>query len=469
MSEGTRTGRQQRPAAAIVEPRRSRWWWWLLPLAAITAAGWLVYRGWEETGPRITITFAHGYGIEPGDALRYRGIDVGEVVAVRVADDLREVAIEATLERSARELAREGSRFWIARPQVSLGGVQGLETIVGANYIMVLPGHGPPRDRFIGSESAPVLDTLRPGGLEIILQANQRAGLHAGSPILYRQVVIGKVLSLGLASDASAVEVRAYIEPQYAELIREDSKFWNASGVEIDVGLGVSIHAESLQSLLVGGISVATPEEPGGRVSTGHRFAIADEPESSWRKWQPVISLSRLPSGIPLPEPQRATLRWKEGRLWTGERQRGGWVLPLEEGLLGPIDLFRPPEDAHEDSERLAAGGAEFPLTTEVALENHGVGLLPLAPKGKPWPADDIRNAEQPEDALAIGDPIVEPLPLSASRMTADSGTWKLDRALPIDQDWHGAAVVAHGDGKLVGLLLVDADGARVAPVPRPK
>ena len=40
------------------------------------------------------------------------------------------------------------------------------------------------------------------------------------------------------------------------------------------------------------------------------------------------------------------------------------------------------------------------------------------------------------------------------------------EKALSIDEDWHGACVVSREDGALLGILLVDEDGPRVGPVP---
>ena len=40
-----------------------------------------------------------------------------------------------------------------------------------------------------------------------------------------------------------------------------------------------------------------------------------------------------------------------------------------------------------------------------------------------------------------------------------------VDPSLPIDAQWHGAAVVARSDGALVGVLLVDSSGGSIAPL----
>jgi len=47
----------------------------------------------------------------------------------------------------------------------------------------------------------------------------------------------------------------------------------------------------------------------------------------------------------------------------------------------------------------------------------------------------------------------------------AEDQTWHIDRSLSIPNDWHGAPVLARIDGALIGLLIVNGGGARVAPI----
>ncbi len=67
--------------------------------------------------------------------------------------------------------------------------------------------------------------------------------------------------SYRLSEDQSTVEIKVFIEPAYASLVRKHTRFWNASGVGIDASLsGVKVRSESLSSIVAGGIAFATPE-----------------------------------------------------------------------------------------------------------------------------------------------------------------------------------------------------------------
>jgi len=70
-----------------------------------------------------------------------------------------------------------------------------------------------------------------------VVQDKRTGGLRPGAPLTYRGVRIGNVVSSGLASDASAVDVRVYVLPAYRELVCEHSKFWNVSGFKFGAGL----------------------------------------------------------------------------------------------------------------------------------------------------------------------------------------------------------------------------------------
>src|SRR5439155_25519323 len=138
-----------------------------------------------------------------------------------------------------------------------------------------------------------------------------------------------------------------YIEQPYAQLIREGTRFWDVGGLDANLGLGgLKLRAQTLETVLAGGVALATPPEAGAPVRTGHRFLFEPEPPDHWLEWQPLVAIgsSMLPPGAALPAPLRAKATWKHGGLMnlTRSRSREGWVLKTEDGLLGPADLLAP-------------------------------------------------------------------------------------------------------------------------------
>ena len=199
---------------------------WLLTALCLLVTVVLIFFAVRSRGIHITVHFRQGHGIKPGDLLRHRGIEVGEVVAVNLSDDLGGVDVSLELERAASQLAQEGSRFWIERPRVSLARVSGLETLMGAKYLGVLPGppNGPPRFTFDGEESP--LTMFDSKVVEIEVRFRRGHGLVVSSPLKHRGIVVGEVTAVELKDDLAGVTVRVRLVKTAQRLARAGSQFW---------------------------------------------------------------------------------------------------------------------------------------------------------------------------------------------------------------------------------------------------
>lgn len=458
-----------------VEPAPRHLLTWILPLAALLFTLWIGYGAWAGRGSSITIFAAEGHGLGVGDPLRYRGIVVGEVRRIELTEDLVRVALVVRLEPGAEGLCREGSRFWVVRPHMALDGVQGLETIVGARYLSVMPGalDAPTRRSFSALADPPVTEPIEREGLELVFEAATRFNLVPGAQLTYRGVSIGTVLDIALASDATHVDVHAYVRPDYAELVRENSWFWSTGGLEVNLALtqGLSIEMDSLRSLVVGGIALATPTEAGALVEDGHRFYLHEKEHEDAASWRPALAIGDaeipLPASVPRPPLYSAVLRWREGKVFKSKEQRSGWVLPVSGGLLGPADLLVPPEDALADGRALEVEGESYPPPEPAWCEN-GLAFvrLPVTFAGALSPSS-IESGAPLQDCLAYALPAEPPLAISAPRLTPDARGWAVDPDLLVEESWHGAAVLGRRAGRVVGVLLVLEDECVVATIPR--
>ncbi len=281
------------PKAAV---RKRHWSFpiiWVVPLIAAVVAGYLVYQRSRAYGPSITIGFKDADGIRAGETwIQHLGVAVGQVTAVELAPDLEHVMVTARLRRAPVSVAREGSVFWIVRPELGLGNISGLGTVITGPHIEVLPGTGPEKRQFVGLENSPVI--LERGGLRIVLITNRAGSLRANSLVYYRGVEVGVVQDTQLSSDAKVVNVNVFIRQRYAGLVRTGSKFWNVSGLDFNAGLfrGVELKVESLRSLVAGGIEFATPEDPESKpVRSGMAFPLYGEAKKEWLEWSPKINI----------------------------------------------------------------------------------------------------------------------------------------------------------------------------------
>ena len=286
------------PEAALPRAtvRRRRWGFslvWVVPLVAALVAGSLVYQRMQEVGPTIRIKFRDASGVKPDQTeIRYRGVPVGHVTVAELSSDQAHVVVTAQLRQSAAALAREGSLFWIVRPEVGFGTVRGLSTVLTGSYIQALPGKGKEKKEFVGLESAS--PSMGQAGLNITLTASQLGSVRQGSPLFYRGIEIGSVTATDLSRDATAAQARVFIPQRYARLVRIGSRFWIIGGVDVDFGLfrGLQVNVESLRSLVTGGIAFATPEDadaPPAKETTV--FLLHDKPQKEWLDWRPKISI----------------------------------------------------------------------------------------------------------------------------------------------------------------------------------
>lgn len=241
----------------------------------------------------ITVNFASGKGLSIGTELRYKGIKVGEITALSFVGDNNRVEANIDIERERKLIARQDSRFWVVKPKLGLSGSENVETLILGRYIDVIPGTGKAGYHFSALDKPPLEATLH-DTFDVTLVANRLGSVKEGVEIFYRGIVIGRVRATRLSQDSRKVLIYVAIDGAYANLIRENTKFWNVSGIGVEFGLfsGAKIETESMDSILRGGITFATPEElPGNQVEEGHAFTLFEEADDEWLNWSPSLAI----------------------------------------------------------------------------------------------------------------------------------------------------------------------------------
>jgi len=151
------------------------------------------------------------------------------------------------------------TRFWLVSPSITLRGITGLETLLGGVYIGMEPGPvGTRKTEYAGLDRAPTVG-IQSNGTPLVLNAENLGSIDVGSPVFYRQIKAGEVTGYSISPDKKRVDVEVFIFSPYDQNIRTNSRFWNASGFELEATTtGVSARMESLTSLLIGGIAFST-------------------------------------------------------------------------------------------------------------------------------------------------------------------------------------------------------------------
>jgi paraquat-inducible protein B len=229
---------------------------WVVPIAAAVIGMSLLVRNWANQGPRITISFLSGEGVQVGKTLvKYRDVAVGRVSAVGLSADHQTVVVSADLSKDVASLLRTDTQFWIVRPRVGVGSVSGLDTLLSGVYIGMKTGAATSRERqFVGLENPPALPH-GPHGRELQLHATRAGSLAIGAPVYFRQFQVGRVIDENLLPDGST-RVTVFVDAPYDGFVKSVTRFWNASGIDVklDAG-GLKVQTESLAAVLVGGLA----------------------------------------------------------------------------------------------------------------------------------------------------------------------------------------------------------------------
>lgn len=251
---------------------------------------WKLYPDQQQArkfGRIITFTTNGEQQLTKGMPIQYQGVKVGEITLV--TPDFNRGLVEASariLPEYVANIAVQGSHFWLATPQIGVSGVKHLDALI-SKYIQVEPGKGQATFQFELASKAP-----NASGTRFTLQSEHRGSVTVGTPILYRDIEIGLVTHVQLGKFADRVVFDIEINNDYAYLVRQNSVFWNVSGVDVSIGLsGANIKAGSFDSIVRGGIALATPPqkqlEPIAKA--GQAFFLYQQAEQEWRTWRTAI------------------------------------------------------------------------------------------------------------------------------------------------------------------------------------
>ncbi|WP_424139729.1 intermembrane transport protein PqiB [Roseomonas chloroacetimidivorans] len=235
---------------------------WLIPIVAALVAGYLGWHSYANRGPTVTVTFRNADGLTAGQTpVRYKAVQIGTVRSIHLSEDMQQVRVQIRMNTEMSSRLTTNARFWVVRPRLTAGNVSGLETIVSGAYVAFDPGEegGTSTREFTGLENPPGVRSDEPGRV-VTLNASRIGSLDRGSPVFFRDVTVGEILGFDPPDLDGKITLRAFIRTPYDKYLREGSRFWNTSGVNLRVGAeGVKLELESVRALVAGGVAFDTP------------------------------------------------------------------------------------------------------------------------------------------------------------------------------------------------------------------
>ncbi|MEZ0313514.1 MAG: intermembrane transport protein PqiB [Myxococcota bacterium] len=253
---------------------------WAVPAAALIVVGYLAINAVLERGVEVVVTFDDAAGAKVRDTeVNYKGLTVGRVTKIELADDHEHVEMTLLMSRSVSPLLTTGTQFWLVGANPSLSDLSSLTAAVTGLSIEMAPGPGERATRFSGLDRAPVIYPGTPGK-RIVLRTEQRGSLKPGARVAYHGDDAGNVTEVRFVAP-NGFEIDAFVIEPFAQALREESYFWISGGVQLSLSAeGVTTNLPAASDLLAGGIAFDTPprafELPPAPDGAGFRL-FADE------------------------------------------------------------------------------------------------------------------------------------------------------------------------------------------------
>ncbi|WP_213881096.1 MlaD family protein [Pseudomonas sp. dw_358] len=235
---------------------------WIVPIVAALIGLSMVVHNALSAGPTIQVSFQTAEGLEANKTqVKYKNVVIGIVTAISLSDDRSHVEVTLQLNQTAKSFTAKDSRFWVVRPRIGAGGISGVDTLLSGAFIGADAGSDSNTEKdFVGLETPPPV-TYGQQGRRFTLHTDDLGSLDIGSAVYYRRIPVGQVVSYALAKDGKSVDVDIFVNAPNDQYVTTDTRFWNASGVDISLGAnGLKVNTESVSSIVSGGIAFIEPK-----------------------------------------------------------------------------------------------------------------------------------------------------------------------------------------------------------------
>lgn len=230
---------------------------WIVPLVAVLIGLWMLVYTYQNQGPQLTLLASNAEGIISGKtAIKSRSVDVGKVMSVELSQDLKQVVIKARMNPGTEPMLNDESQLWVVKPSVGRGGVTGLNTLLSGAYIELQPGKASTAKYYYELLESPPIAPPDAPGVRVFLTSADATSLSVGDPVLYRGYDVGTVELGEFDPQARSMRYQLFIRAPYDALVTDNVRFWQASGMALDMSAeGVRIEMASVTTLLSGGVT----------------------------------------------------------------------------------------------------------------------------------------------------------------------------------------------------------------------
>ena len=234
---------------------------WVLPLIALALGAWVVFYTLSTRGPLVEVRFESAAGLSAQKTkVKYRDVEIGVVQSIRLGHRRGGVVASIQLQPEAEQLLGDDTRFWVVTARVGAGAITGLETLLSGAYIEMSPAETTSKMRNFEALDSPPWTAPDAAGIRLQLSSKHAHSLGPGDAVVYHGFKVGRVETSSFDPVSRRVNYQVFIDAPYDALIDSSVRFWDISGVslQMDAG-GIELSMGSLQTILLGGITFGTP------------------------------------------------------------------------------------------------------------------------------------------------------------------------------------------------------------------
>ncbi|WP_456381552.1 MlaD family protein [Hydrogenimonas sp.] len=241
-------------------------------------------------GKHIRLKAAHAESLKSGMAIFFKDIPIGEITKINLVPGGKTLDIDAVIFDKFTKFLNDSSMFYVKsgfEMEVSLHEIHidsgSLETMVVGGISMVTLNKDAPkkkRDFFLYRDYKTFKKAryLASGGSFYHIETKELGSLSQGSPVLYRKLKAGEIISYKYLPKRDSIDILIFIEKNFKNLINASTRFENLSGVELEMNFpDIKLKMASMETLIHGGLVFETPDPEAAKVKNGHRFRLFDE------------------------------------------------------------------------------------------------------------------------------------------------------------------------------------------------
>lgn len=230
---------------------------WLLPVLALIFTFIMIWDNTINRGPKVELKINSADGIVKGTTLlKLRSVPVGRVIDVTLDDEYTNAILTVQMEPNTDDLLAQDSLFWVVKPRVENTGISGLDTLLSGPYIEMMKGKSEQKANVFDILDEPPSTRNNENGLYLTLHSKAGTRLNNNDLITYKGIPVGSVVSSEFDFKEQMLRYRVFIKEPYSALVRQSSRFWISSGIDISFGAeGFKVNTESLDNIIRGGIA----------------------------------------------------------------------------------------------------------------------------------------------------------------------------------------------------------------------